>query len=69
MVCLKLRRGDHKQIDQGPTGRAGWVLFPLSRLRGHMTATCFVARPALDDALNGALNDVLVEALVEGEPS
>jgi hypothetical protein len=30
-----------------------------------MTATCFVARPALDDALI----DALVEALVEGEPS
>jgi hypothetical protein len=34
-----------------------------------MTATCFVARPALDDALIDALIDALVEALVEGEPS
>jgi hypothetical protein len=58
MVCLKLRRGDHEQIDQGPTGRAGWVLFPPSRLRGRMTATCFTARPALDAAFVGALVEV-----------
>jgi hypothetical protein len=60
MVCLNSGRGDHEQIDQGPTPRAGWVLFPPSRLRGHMSATCLTARPALDDAL--------VEAFVEAEP-
>jgi hypothetical protein len=62
MVCLKLRRGDREQLGQGPTGRAGWgTVSAEPTARTHMTATCFVARPAL--------NDVLVEALVEGEPS